>query len=105
MQPEPPKPTATTQSNAALVRRLFGLAWRYRGHCLQVLLIQLVLLTMGIVGLSFTGLGIDYIRHQVQHIPLGANPLHLVLPERWPALQVLGVLAGAILFLALCRAV
>ena len=42
--------------NRMLVRRLFGLAWRYRLHCLQVLGIQLVLLTLGIGGLSFTGL-------------------------------------------------
>jgi ABC-type multidrug transport system fused ATPase/permease subunit len=104
MQPEPPKPPAATPSNAALVRRLFGLAWRYRGHCLQVLLIQLVLLTMGIFGLSFTGLGIDYIRHKINGTALGANPLHLTLPNDWPALHVLLLLAGAILLLALCRA-
>jgi ABC-type multidrug transport system fused ATPase/permease subunit len=92
-------------SNWALVRRLFGLAWRYRLHCLQVLGIQLVLLTMGIVGLSFTGLGIDYIRHRVQHVPLASNKFHLALPEDWPPLKVLGLLAGLILALALCRAV
>lgn len=95
---------AATASNWTWVRRLFGLAWRYRAHCLQVLAIQLVLLTMGIVGLSFTGLGIDYIRHKVQNVPLGPNPLHLALPEDWPALQVLAMLAGLILVLALCRA-
>jgi ABC-type multidrug transport system fused ATPase/permease subunit len=104
MQTEPPKPSAATPSNAALVRRLFGLAWRYRGHCLQVLLIQLVLLTMGIFGLSFTGLGIDYIRHKLNGTALGANPLHLTLPNDWPVLHVLLLLAGAILLLALCRA-
>ena len=32
-----------TSDNRMLVRRLFGLAWRYRLHCLQVLGIQLVL--------------------------------------------------------------
>ena len=31
-------------SNGALIRRLFGLAWRYRLHCLQVLGLQLLLL-------------------------------------------------------------
>ena len=95
---------ATALSNSALIRRLFGLAWRYRLHCLRVLGIQLALLTMGITGLSFTGLGIDYIRHKVQGTPLGANRLHLVLPEDWPYWQVLGLLAGLILVLALGRA-
>src|SRR3954465_6165445 len=56
-------------SNGGLIRRLFGLAWRYRLHCLQVLGIQLVLLSLGIGGLSFTGLGIDYIRHKIEHTP------------------------------------
>ncbi|PTY01153.1 ABC transporter ATP-binding protein [Opitutus sp. ER46] len=97
--------TIAPPSNWALVRRLFGLAWRYRGHCVQVLVIQLVLLTLGIVGLSFTGLGIDYIRHKVQDVPLGPNRLHLSLPEDWPAFRVLLLLAGLILALALCRAV
>lgn len=96
---------APALSNWALIRRLFGLAWRYRSHCLQVLLIQLVLLTMGIVGLSFTGLGIDYIRHQIAHVPLAPNRLHLALPSEWPTLHVLALLAGLILLLAIARAV
>jgi ATP-binding cassette subfamily B protein len=90
--------------NWTLVRRLFGLAWRYRLHCLQVLAIQLVLLTMGIGGLSLTGVGIDYIRHKIEGTPTGANQLHLTLPEAWPYWQVLALLAGFILLLALGRA-
>ncbi len=101
--------TAATQphepGNGALIRRLFGLAWRYRLHCLQVLVIQLVLLTLGIGGLSFTGLGIDYIRHNLDHTPVAANRLHVNLPEDWPPLHVLGLLAGLILLFALVRAV
>jgi len=85
--------------------RLFGLAWRYRLHCLGVLGIQLVLLTMGMLGLSMTGVGIDYIRHKVGHAPLSANWLHLAFPDAWPWSKALGVLAGVILVLALCRAV
>jgi len=92
-------------SNAALIRRLFGLAWRYRAHCCQVLGLQLLLLLMGIGGLSFTGLGIDYIRHKMDHTPMGANAHHLALPMAWAPLQVLGLLAGLILALALGRAV
>ena len=101
----PAPPTATTLSNGALVRRLVGLAWRYRLHCLQVLGIQLVLLTLGILGLSFTGVGIDYIKHKVDGTPLGDNRLHLPLPDHWPYWQVLAMLAGLILLFALARAV
>ena len=107
MPPESsPPPAAPVPSNAALVRRLFGLAWRYRGHCLLVLGLQLVLLTLGIAGLSFTGVGIDYIRHRAGEAPAAtaAGPFHLVLPENWEPLSVLGLLAGLILLLALCRA-
>lgn len=96
---------AGTSANRVLIRRLFGLAWRYRLHCLQVLGIQLVLLALGIGGLSFTGLGIDFIRHRVDGAPLGANPLRFTLPDDWPPLRVLGLLAGLILLFALIRAV
>ncbi|HVU33090.1 MAG TPA: ABC transporter ATP-binding protein [Opitutaceae bacterium] len=97
--------SAAGLSNQALIRRLFGLAWRYRVRCVQVLLIQLILLTLGIFGLSFTGIGIDYISHKVQGAPLAPNRLHLILPERWPPSQVLALLAGLILVLAICRAI
>ena len=101
-------------SNWALIVRLFGLAWRYRLHCLRVLAIQLVLLTMGLLGLNFTGVGIDYIRrrisagsHPVGPRPLvaGASLLHFTLPDSWPPMKVLGLLGGMILALAVCRAV
>ena len=92
-------------SNWKLILRLFGLAWRYRLHCLGVLGIQLVLLTMGMLGLSMTGVGIDYIRHKIEHTPLSANRFHLTFPDAWPWINVLGLLAGLILALALCRAV
>jgi ATP-binding cassette subfamily B protein len=60
---------------------------------------------MGIAGLSLTGLGIDYIKHKINGTPLTANVLHVALPETWPPLQVLGLLAALILGLALGRAV
>ena len=104
--PEPaPTPASAAYSNSRLIARLFGLAWRYRLHCLRVLGIQLALLTMGIFGLSFTGVGIDYIRHKVLHTPLSTNRLHLAIPDDWPAMRVLGTLGCLILGLAVCRAV
>ncbi len=100
----PPPTPPSEPGHGVLVRRLFGLAWRYRLHCLQVLGIQLVLLTLGIGGLGFTGLGIDYIRHKLDHSPLVVNRFHFTLPDDWPPLQVLGLLAGLILLFALVRA-
>src|SRR4051812_14151709 len=98
-------PAADQPDNRILIRRLFALAWRYRLHCLQVLGIQLVLLTLGIAGLGLTGIGVDYVRHKIEGAPLGTNRLHLTLPDDWPPLQVLGMLAGLILLFALIRAV
>jgi ATP-binding cassette subfamily B protein len=98
-------------SNPELIRRLFGLAWRYRLRCLQVLGIQLILLTMGLFGLSFTGVGIDYIRQVVGHKASDPAPravirfLHFSLPSAWHPMHVLGVLGGLILVLSACRAV
>ncbi len=106
MPPEsPPVAADASYSNWALVRRLFGLAARYRLHCLQILGLQLVLLTMGIAGLSFTGVGIDYIRHKVQNVPVSPGRLSLALPESWEPWRVLALLASLILGLALARAV
>ncbi len=91
--------------NWVLIRRLFGLAWRYRLHCLQVLGIQLVLLTLGIGGLILTGLGIDCIRSKVDPTPVvAARGLHFNFLDEWPPLQVLVLLAGTILLFALVRA-
>ncbi|HXA14579.1 MAG TPA: ABC transporter ATP-binding protein, partial [Opitutaceae bacterium] len=100
----------TTQADAAytngrLIRRLFALAWRYRLRCLQVLGLQLVLLTMGLFGLGLTGIGIDFIRHKVEHAPLLPNKLRLALPDNWPALNVLALIGAIILGLAAGRAV
>lgn len=114
-------------SNGELVRRLFKLAWRYRLHCIAVLSIQLILLTMGIAGLNLTGQGIDYIRKELASAPVTqvapadgssaeavANPAppprppgryQIPLPTDWSRYQVLGLLAGFILFFAVCRAI
>jgi ATP-binding cassette subfamily B protein len=60
---------------------------------------------MGMLGLSMTGVGIDYIRHKIEHATLSANRFHLTFPDSWPWINVLGLLAGFILALAICRAV
>ena len=95
---------ATTHSNGVLIRRLLGLTWRYRLGCIKVLSIQLVLLTMGLLGITLMGLGIDYIRYHMEGGVFPQAKFGVTLPHDWPPLQVIAVLAGIILFLAVCRA-
>jgi ABC-type multidrug transport system fused ATPase/permease subunit len=98
-------------SNARLVRRLFGLAWRYRARCVQVLVLQLVLLTLGLSGLSLTGLGIDYIswvlgnRGDSRPVDFPHAKFGMQLPRDWEPFHVLLLIAGCILAFAILRAV
>ncbi|MDD3179052.1 MAG: ABC transporter ATP-binding protein [Opitutaceae bacterium] len=101
--PSVPSTPRSSLTNTALIRRLFGLAWRYRGHCLKVLGIQLLLLVMGVSGLNLIGLGIDYIRHLVEGDvePIPSWGGHL---PAWPPMAVLSSIAGVIFVMALTRA-
>jgi ATP-binding cassette subfamily B protein len=92
-------------SNGAIVRRLLGITWRYRGGCIRIVLIQLVLLTMGIGGLSFTGVAIDYMRSRAQRgVAAPFRAFGLLVPAAIPPMQVIAFLATLILGLALLRA-
>ena len=75
-------------SNWTLIRRLLALSWRYRSGCIKVFALQVILLTVGVGGLGLTGLGIDYVRHQVQP---GANP------PRWPLAMLTNIRATVLL--------
>ena len=86
-----------------LLWRLAGLAWRHRLAWLGVLGLQLVLLTLGVVGLSLTGVGIDYIRHELERTPAPRLPFGLPLPAGEP-MHVLLVVAGTVLGFAAVRA-
>ncbi len=91
-------------SNAALIRRLLALSWQYRGRCILVLICQLILLALGMAVLGLAGLGIDYIRHQIQpdaqapHWPFGITP-----PVTWSPMQAITGIAVLMLVLALAR--
>ncbi|MGC4072024.1 MAG: ABC transporter ATP-binding protein [Nibricoccus sp.] len=100
-------------SNWRLIVRMFGLAWRYRARCFQVLGLQLVLLTLGLSGLSLTGVGIDYIRHVLydrgdlpaeKPILFPAAKFGFELPRDWEPMRVIALIAGLILALAVTRA-
>ena len=93
-------------SNWVLTRRLLALAWRYRAGCLKVLGVQILILALGLCGLSFWGLGIDYLRQQVlpvarpMHWPFGWQP-----PASWAPITVVVAIGVAILVFAAIRAV
>jgi ATP-binding cassette subfamily B protein len=88
-----------------LVRRLLGLAWQFRWDCLVSLLLSLVLLLLALVALQLLGVSIDVIRHaldpsqRVPVYPFGWKP-----PPHWSALQIVRVMAFAIIAQAVLRA-
>ncbi|HEY5315309.1 MAG TPA: ABC transporter transmembrane domain-containing protein, partial [Pirellulales bacterium] len=93
-----------TASNAALVRRMLALGWRYRAGCILVLAQQTVLVLLSLGGLGLIGLGIDYLRHQVEagstapHWPLGLTP-----PQTWSPLATIMLVAACIVAVALAQ--
>ena len=94
----------SSYSNGALIRRLLAVSWRYRAGCIRVFLYQIILLATGLGALGLAGLGIDFVRHELQP---GSKPpqwpFHLTPPATWPAMNVLTAIAAAILLLALAR--
>jgi ATP-binding cassette subfamily B protein len=102
----PAAPAAPDYSNGALVRRLLKLTWGYKYRCVEVLGLQFALLTLGLMGLNLTGVGIDYVRQFAEPgAPPASWPMWLPHPGvNASALRGLGLLAGTILTLALLRA-
>ncbi len=66
---------------------------------------QLLLLTLGLAGLSFTGLGIDYLRSVLEPgTPAPRWLLGLRPPAEWTPMQVVSAIAGAVITAAILRA-
>lgn len=101
-QPPDPASPAAGYTNGVLIRRLLALAWSHRLSCLRVTGLQACLLVLGVCGLSFTGLGIDYLRSVIDgtevHWPFGLHP-----PAGWSPTSVIGLIGGLILAMALLR--
>ena len=101
-----PRSRATPNySTGELVRRLLGLAWQFRRDCLISLMLSVALLLLGLLGLQLLGIVIDVIRHALDPsqrppvYPLGWTP-----PGGSAPLQIVTILSGAIVALALVRA-
>lgn len=97
-------------SNWTLIRRLLGLAWRYRWGCIKLLVLQGLVLALAIFALRLVGFGIDLIRFHAGDMPV-APPLPWAglsnafeLPSRWPPLAQVSLVGLGILIAELIRA-
>lgn len=95
-------PTVSQLSNNQLIRRLLGIAWRYRLGCLKIVGMQLMLVGLGLAGLTLFGLALDYLRHEalpdstkMPRWPLGIEP-----PASWDPMRVVLLLSGCMLAVA-----
>lgn len=84
--------------------RLLGLCWRDPGLCVLVVLCQVAALAAGLLGVWAAGLGIDYLRTELQ---AGARavrwPFGLTAPGTWEPAHVLLAVGAAIILAALVR--
>ena len=97
---------AAQSSKTDVVARLLLLSWHYRARVAQVFLLQVVLLTMTLSGLRFSGLAVDVIRHSIDsstRVP--AWPLGIHLRGSWSTQEQLLLVAAAILTSALVASI
>jgi len=101
-KPDDGDPPSTTASNWPLIKRLLTLSWAYRAGCLKILILQVVVLVLGLGALGLSGVGIDYLRHEITPgAPDPVWPLGLAPPGNWSSLAVLLTIGGSIVVLAL----
>ncbi len=92
-------------STGRLVRRLTGLAWKFRRHFLLSLGLSVSLVLLGLAGLQLLGTVVDVIRHALDpalpapRFPLGWRP-----PAAWSPLRIVAALSAALALQALLRA-
>lgn len=84
-----------------LLRRLLGLSWQYRRECLAIFGFQVVLLALGIWGLSLSGLAIDVMAAALSpHAPAPRWPLGVLPHASWAPRRVLLAISFAVLVMA-----
>jgi ATP-binding cassette subfamily B protein len=83
---------------------MLALSWPYRWGCLRLLALQGMLLWTALAALDLSGVGIDVVLYHAKVAKRPAvYPLGFVPPANWPPLAEVGLIAGAILLLAVCR--
>jgi len=97
-----PNPSSTW----SLIRRLLALGWRNRCACVAVVGLQVMLVALNLGGLGFTGLGIDFIRRQIDpssappRWPWGVAP-----PTGWSPMTTVAAIGGSVLLVAIVHMV
>jgi len=100
----PASSASTVSPSGSVLLRLLGLCWRERARCLQVIFCQIALLTLGLAGLSSTGLGIDYLRSILQpNAPAVRWPFHFAPPSSWAPMLVLLAISTFVIAAAFLR--
>ncbi len=95
---------ADRTGQGSVLLRLLALCWRERARSLQVIFLQIALLTLSLAGLGSTGLGIDYLRSVLQaDAPPVQWPFAIAPPADWTPMAVLGAIASVVLVAALLR--
>ena len=96
--------TRDTQTHWALIRRMLALAWRYRGGCIKILAMHLVVQISALAGLGLVGLGFDVIRyHASGDGAMSIGWLGYRLPKDWTAMGTLGWVAGGVIITAMIQ--
>ncbi len=94
----------TQPSTAVVIWRLVKLTWRYRRGAMLIVLLQMGLLAFSLSGLGLVGLGIDVIGQGVGASDKAARwPFGIEPPSQWSAMTSVLVIAAAVLMLALMR--
>src|SRR5262245_44084698 len=90
----------------ALIYRMLRLGWRYRAACVVVVALHIALVVLNLSGLGLTGIGIDFIRHEVASSGRAPSwPFGIAPPADWQAMSIVTAIAAAVLVLALLNAV
>lgn len=89
----------------ALLQRLLQLSWAYRWGCVELLLLQGLLLATNLLIAHCTGLGVDVVRFAVEPgLQPPVLPFGLTFPNVWEPMNQVTAIAVAVLILASSRA-
>lgn len=97
---------ADQAGDRGILKRMLSLAWQYRWGMILPLVVQVMLLSLGVIGLSFSGLGLDIIAHNVKpDRPAPRYPLGIHAFDQSPAMRQVIVVALAIVLFSILRGV
>ena len=83
------------------IKRLLRLTYRFRRQSFHVVWLHLLVLALSLGGLSLCGVGIDFLRHQLDaSSPAPRWPLSISPPSHWPPLAVVTAIAAAVVLFA-----